>query len=130
MASRSSIRIAIAVGLVAIVLIFLGLNFVPRIFARSSDPLNLAFNRKSTRLDFLNENHPQAIFISPRSSQIITSSLYYARSDWIERHPSNYYANLDWIDRHPSNYYTNSDWIERHPSNYYNNSDWIERHPS
>jgi hypothetical protein len=122
---------AAAFGLLAIVLIFLGVNYVPSISAAvSNDNNNLAVGipviPKSINYagsDWI-ERHP----ISP----IQLSAL--AGSDWIERHPSNHLINSDWIERHPVfstqlSALAGSDWIERHPSNYLTNSDWVERHP-
>ena len=67
-------------------------------------------------------------------------SIYYARSDYIERHPSNFFAGSDYFERHlpvvtDANNYVGSDWIERHPAtavrtDFFAGSDWIERHPS
>ncbi len=109
MSNNRFLKISVAFGLLALVLIFLGVNYVPRIAAETS------------------------------ASDKEKNAAYYAGSDWIERHPiqeanPTYYAGSDWIERHPyvvtrPEYYDNSDWIERHPSNYYSNSDWIERHP-
>jgi hypothetical protein len=115
MYNKSLIKILVGVGIVAAVLIFLGVNYVPRIFAYSSGAGKDVVAGKQTRIDYLDEQSPRAIYIDPRSSRSIGSPLYYARSDWIERHPSSYYLSSDWIERHPSNYYLRSDWIERHP---------------
>ena len=123
MSTKTLLKLGIAFGAVAILLVFLGLYFVPRVSA--SNKANTVKVTLLAAADALNG----------------LPSNYYTNSDWIERHPasigldailgqsSNYYRNSDWIDRHPSNYYTGSDWIERHPSNYYTGSDWIERHP-
>jgi hypothetical protein len=67
-------------------------------------------------------------------------AINYARSDYIERHPSNFFVGSDYFERHPGvviaeNDLAGSDWIERHPAaatrtNFFAGSDWIERHPS
>ncbi len=123
MSTKTLLKLGIAFGAVALLMIFLGGYFVPRVSAG-----NKANTETITRL---------AVAGAIRS----LLSNYYINSDWIERHPSSggletilgqsskYYINSDWIERHPSNYYTGSDWIERHPSNYYAGADWIERHP-
>jgi len=119
MTAKNAIKLVVAFGVLAAVLIFLGVNFVPITRATTSGKENLAGAPSLIRSDWI-ERHP---------------SNYFVNSDWSERHPLNYYANSDWIERHPSlvkvvNIYDNSDWIERHPSNYFANSDWIERHPT
>jgi hypothetical protein len=136
MSNKSLVKFGAGFVLLAAVLIFLGVNFVPRIYASSSTQRNVVIAGIQTRPDYLDESYPRAI-LDPRNPQAIPLSVkYYTGSDWIERHPSNYYINSDWIERHPVqptqqvNYLTGSDWIERHPSNYYSNSDWIERHPA
>ena len=150
MSTKMLFKLGIAFGAVALLLVFLGLYFVPRASAG-----NKAITDKVTRLAaagviqrlpsnyYINsdwiERHPVSSGLNAILGQ---SSNYYLNSDWIDRHPSNYYAGSDWTERHPasgglvailgqsSNYYLNSDWIDRHPSNYYTGSDWIERHPA
>jgi hypothetical protein len=104
MSKNISLKIVFGFSLLAIILVFLGVHFVPNSSASPSD-------KQSSTLD-----------------------TRYAGSDWIERHPSNYFKNSDWIERHPTvaanqETYYGPDYIERNPSNYYDNSDWIERHP-
>ncbi len=124
MSTKILLKFGIAFGAVALLLVFLGLYFVPRVSAG-----NKANTDKVARL---------------AAADVIQRlpSDYYINSDWIERHPastgleailgqsSNYYLNSDWIDRHPSNYYAGSDWFDRHASNYYTGEDWIDRHPA
>jgi hypothetical protein len=125
MFNKIGFKLVAAFSVLAVLLVFLGVTFVPRISAGSSAPdkaLTAAYYMGS---DWI-ERHPTGLGLN-----------YYAGSDWIERHPAglpaNYYAGSDWIERHPASqsasYYAGSDWIERHPSSYYDNSDWIERHP-
>jgi hypothetical protein len=109
MSRKSLIQIAVALGVLAIVLIFLGVNYVPSISAVTSTGQN-SKDTLSVRVNYSNEQYPRSI---------INTSIY-AGSDWFERHPlvinqlvNN--AGSDYYDRHPSNYYSNSDWIERHP---------------
>jgi hypothetical protein len=142
MSNKGLLKVGAAVALLAIVLIFLGVNYVPQIFA-SSPPQNTNVDSVLyTRPDYTNELYPRAIapqltrsnYADELYPRAILSQLSLAGSDWIERHPilatpSPSLTGSDWIERHPSGYYTNSDWIERHPSGYYTNSDWIERHP-
>ncbi len=124
MSTKTLLKWGIASGAVAVLLVFLGLYFVPRVSAS-----NKANTNKVTQL------------VASGAIQRLPSN-YYVNSDWIERHPassgldailgqpSNYYVESDWIERHPSNFNLYSDWSDRHPSNYLTNSDWIERHPS
>ncbi len=110
MAGKSLVKIVIALGILAFVLIFLGVNFVPRIFASSFNTADDAAPVVAIRSNYTNESYQRSII----------PQLSLAGSDWIERHPAldtlaSYYAGSDWIERHPSNYFTNSDWVERHP---------------
>jgi hypothetical protein len=109
MSNKSVLKVGGALGILALVLIFLGVNFVPQIFASSSSSNNAA-PALSIRSNYTNEVYQRSI----------APQLSYWGSDWIERHPAlvtleAYYAGSDWIERHPSNYLTNSDWVERHP---------------
>jgi hypothetical protein len=155
MSTKSLLKLVVAFGLLAMLLIFLGVNYVPRISASSSTKENLVFSVKDdlviaaiqARPDYINESFPRAIV--PQQSL--------AGSDWFERHPSaaillvksagsdflNHHpfaviqqldAGSDFLNRHPFDVtqklnYAGSDWIERNPSNYYSKSDWIERQP-
>ena len=128
MSNKSLLKFGIAFGLLAVVLIFLGVNYVPRIYASSSA---VVVAGKQTRIDYIDERYPRAIAMP----------LSYAGSDWIERHPVQptqpvNYAGPDWIGRQPVQptqplNYAGSDWIERHPAQPVNNavSDWIEPYP-
>ena len=97
MSNKVLIKLGVASGVLAMLLIFLGVNNVPRISAETSGKENAV------------------------------NAAIYAGSDWIERHPSvisrpAIYAGSDWIERHPSVIsrpviYAGSDWIERHPGN-------------
>lgn len=71
MSNKILLKSLVAFGILAMLLIFLGVNYVPRISALSSAKENVA------------------------------DAARYAGSDWTERHPSNYYSNSDWIERHP-----------------------------
>ncbi len=141
MSNKNLLKFVVAFGVLAMLLIFLGVNSVPRISALSSAKENAVDVAKYAGSDWI-ERHPPVVIDADyyagsdwieRHPPVVIDADYYAGSDWIERHPpviidADYYAGSDWIERHPSNYYAGSDWIERHPSNYYSNSDWIERH--
>ena len=128
MSNKLFLKIFVAFGMLAMLLIFLGVKYVPRISALPLAKENTLNTAKYAGSDYI-ERHPS----------VVGKAVDYAGSDWIERHPSMVgkvvnYAGSDWIERHPSAVvnpmnYAGSDWIERHPSNYYSNSDWIERHP-
>jgi hypothetical protein len=110
MLNKTYLKFGAAFVILAIVLIFLGVNFVPRIFASSSPQKNAVDSVSIARSNYSNELYPRSI----------SSQLSLAGSDWIERHPvvatqSSYLAGSDWIERHPSTYLTKSDWSERHP---------------
>lgn len=111
MASKSIWKIVSALGVLAIVLIVLGVNFVPKIFASPSSSNTSVDASIATRSNYTNESFQRSI-----SSQLSLSG-----SDWIERHPAlltqaAYYAGSDWIERHPSSYFSKSDYYERHPA--------------
>ncbi len=116
MNKKSLLKVLVAIGILALALTFLGVVFVPGMYAQSADTKNVLTSSKPDRPVYLDEHSQRTISLAPESSQANALQLYYARSDWIERHPSEFYRNSDWIERHPSNYYRNSDWIERHPS--------------
>ncbi len=109
MSNKIFLKFFVAFGLLAMLMIFLGVQYVPRTSALPSAEENTLNTAKYTGSDYI-ERHPS----------LVGKALNYAGSDWIERHPSvvvnpMYYAGSDWIERHPSNYYSNSDWFERHP---------------
>ncbi len=110
MLTKSLLKLGIAFGAVALLLVFLGLYFVPRVSAG-----NKANTDTVTRL-------------AAADALKGLPSNYYINSDWIERHPAS--GGMNAILGQSSSYYRNSDWIERHQSNYYTGSDWIERHPA
>jgi len=91
MSTKTILKVALAFGVLAIVLIFLGVNYVPRIFAASSANNHLVNSIEQARPNYIDELYPRAISIQQS----------YFGSDWIERHPSNYYAFSDWVERHP-----------------------------
>ena len=96
MSNKLLLKIVVAFGVLAMVLVFLGVNYVPRIFASSSTKESVVDTVILTRSDYNNEHYQRAI--GPQ--------LTYGGSDWIERHPS--------AAAQPLNYF-GSDWIERHP---------------
>jgi hypothetical protein len=110
MSKKSLLKFVAAFGLLALVLIFLGVNYVPRIYASSPTNGNLVESVKQFRPNYINERYPRSIALQ----------LTLTGSDWFERHPLavaqvSSFTGSDWIERHPSNYFTNSDWVERHP---------------
>jgi|WetSurSiteA1Bulk_404760.scaffolds.fasta_scaffold02816_2 hypothetical protein len=129
MSSKSFLKIIVAFGVLAALLIFLGVNYVPRISASSSTKANEVAAAKLVRADYLDEQFPRAI-VSQRSS---------TGSDFLNHHPYALTQPListgsDFLNHHPfaviqQFYYGGSDWIERHPSTYYSKSDYFERLP-
>ncbi len=82
MSNKSLLKFGIAFGLLAAVLIFLGVNYVPRINASSSAEGNNVVAGNQTHLlhtHYINSQYQRAI--APQLSLV--------GSDWIERHPSN-----------------------------------------
>jgi hypothetical protein len=127
MKNKSLLKFVVAFGLLSIILIFLGVNYVPRTSASSSVSDNIVSGVSVTRANYIDELYPRAI----------VPQLSYTGSDWLNHHPFDVTQKLsftasDWLNHHPFDLtqqltYAGSDWIERHPSNYYSNSDWIER---
>ena len=78
MSNISLPKFGIAFGLLGAVLIFLGVNYVPRIYASSSAQRNVVVAGNKTRINYIDEQYQRAI----------APQLSYFMSDWIERHPS------------------------------------------
>lgn len=143
MSNKVVLKVLVAFGLLAAVLLFLAIQFVPGTSALAPAKSDSMTAASLVGSDWI-ERHPAAVI----------SAAHYSGSDWIERHPAglrlNYYTGSDWIERHGSAVtntanYSGSDWIERHPSaasavgsdyyerhpsNRYTGSDWIERQPA
>jgi len=104
MARSSILKILAAVLVLAVVLIFLGVNYVPQISALTPGDQTLS---KAAAV---------AIIDLERVPVGANELSKYAGSDWVERNASNYYGGSDWAERNASNYYSGSEWIERHSS--------------
>jgi hypothetical protein len=94
--NKNIIKIVFGLGLVAILLIFLGVNYVPRISALTASQGDTSNVTTITRSDYRNEYFQRSIIHISK----------YAGSDWIERHPIVSSASLrlagsDIIERHP-----------------------------
>jgi hypothetical protein len=85
MSNKSLLKFGIAFGLLAVVLVFLGVNFVPRIYASSSAQSNVVVAGKQTRPDYLDESYPHAILDS-RNPQAIALQLSFAGTDALLSH--------------------------------------------
>ncbi len=77
MSTKILLKFGTAFVVLAFVLIFLGVNFVPRIQAFSSNNKSVAESVIQVRPDYVDEYYPRALI----------PQLSYAGSDWIERHP-------------------------------------------
>jgi hypothetical protein len=134
MSSKSLLKFIAAFGILTVILIFLGVNYVPRIFASSSSKNNIVNSVSQARADYSNELYPRSI--KPQLSYIV--------SDFLDHHPYDLsqklsYTTADFLDHHPYDFsqklsYTAADFLDHHP--FSNNqllkfvgSDWIERHP-
>jgi hypothetical protein len=145
MSNKSFLKFIVAFGLLAVLLIFLGVNYVPRIFASNSTKANEVAVAKLARADYLDEQFPRAIvpqriytsadFLNHHPFAV-TQPLISTSSEFLNHHPfavsqQLYYAGSDWIERHPIAAtqllkYVGSDWIERHPSSGYSFRSLIE----
>ena len=67
MSNKVSLKFAGAIGILAIVLIFLGVNYVPRISALTSPKENVVNDAKYAGSDYF-ERHPAAVVESARGS--------------------------------------------------------------
>jgi hypothetical protein len=107
MSNKSLLKFGVAFVVLAGVLIFLGVNYVPRIFASSSPQRNTVVDVNQS---YILHSH----YHNSQYQRAIAPQLRLAGSDWIERHPvlvtqSSNLAGSDWIERHPNTY---SAWIE------------------
>jgi hypothetical protein len=109
MSNKSIIKFGAAFVVLAALLIFLGVNYVPRIFASSSPQRNTEFIVNQSYI--LHSHYHNAHYQRANPSQI--------RPDYLdERYPRAIVPQINFIG---------SDWIERHPNTY---SDWIEHRSS
>jgi len=95
MSNKIIIKFAVAFSVLAMLLIFLGVNYVPRSSASSSTRKNVMDPSKYAMPDYI-ERHLPAISNPVRNTS----------PDWVERHlpaVSNPVHNTapDWIERHP-----------------------------
>ena len=77
MSNKTLLRFVIALGLLAMVLTFLGVNYVPGTSALSSTKGNAVNAAIYAGSDYI-ERHPS----------VVAKPVNYAGSDWIERHPT------------------------------------------
>jgi len=105
MAKKSLIIFGAAFVVLAAVLIYLGVNYVPRISASSSPQNNTVFDVNQSYI--LHSHYHDAQNQSANSIKI--------RPDYIDESyqraivPQNNSIGSEWVQRHPSTY---SDWIE------------------
>jgi hypothetical protein len=105
MSNKSLIKFGAAFIVLAALLIFLGVNYVPRIFASSSPQRNTEF---TVNQSYILHSHYHTV-------QYQRANLIQIRPDYLdERYPRAIVPQINFIG---------SDWIERHPNTY---SDWIE----
>ena len=89
MTRSSIIKITAALFVLAVVLIFLGVNYVPRISALTSG--SQAESNAATVTNLGLEDVSVGATVNSK----------YAGSDWVERNTSVFYTGSDWIERHP-----------------------------
>jgi|GEM_PF-2759164 len=76
MSSKSLIKFVVAFGILAILLAFLGVNYVPKIFASSSTKEDLA----------VLANLSEPVYLNQRYQRSIAPQLSFTGSDYFERH--------------------------------------------
>ena len=96
MSTKSILKCVAAFAILAIVLIFLGVNYVPRIYAQSSNKAKIVDNVIQLRPDYVNENYQRAIvpqriytgadFLNHHPYDV-TQKLNFAASDFLNHHP-------------------------------------------
>lgn len=97
MSTKTLIKFLAAFGILALVLIFLGVNYVPRISAFSSAKQSVVDTSSQARSNYVNELYPRSIALQ----------LSYSGSDYFERHASQLVKSIG---------YTGSDFYQRHAS--------------
>ena len=97
MSTKTLIKFLAAFGILALVLIFLGVNYVPRISAFSSAKKSVVDTSSQARSNYVNELYPRSI----------APQLSFTGSDFFERHASELVKSIG---------YTGSDFYQRHAS--------------
>jgi len=152
MSNKSLLKFIAAFGILAVILIFLGVNYVPRIFASSSSKNTVVNSVSQARDNYSNELYPRSI--KPQLSVIVSDflnhhpydlnqKLSYTAADFLNHHPYDVirkYTAADFLDHHPYAIseklsYTAADFLNHHPFSIsqqlkFLGSDWIESHPA
>jgi hypothetical protein len=76
MSNKGLLKFVVALGFLTMLVIFLGVNYVPRISALSSAEENILNAAKYAGSDYFERHSPA-----------VTNPRIYTGSDWIERHP-------------------------------------------
>ena len=97
MSTKTLIKLLAGFGILALVLIFLGVNYVPRISAFSSVKESVVDTSSQARSNYVNELYPRSIGLQ----------LSYSGSDYFERHASQLVKSIG---------DTGSDFYQRHAS--------------
>ncbi len=97
MSSKSLLKFVAAFGILAILLAFLGVNYVPRIFASSSTKDDLAVIANLSEPVYLNQLYPRSI--GPQLS--FAGSDYYERQALALAKVRGSAAGSDYFERHP-----------------------------
>jgi hypothetical protein len=96
MSNKSLLKFIAAFGILAVILIFLGVNYVPRIFASSSSKNSSVIAGSQVRADYSNELYPRSI--KPQLSYVV--------SEFLDHHPYDISQKLS---------YTAADFLNHHP---------------
>ena len=143
MSTKTLVKFIAAFGILALVLIFLGVNYVPRISAFSSVKESVVDSSSLVRSNYVNERYPRSIalqlsysgsdYFERHASQLI-KSIGYTGSDFYQRHASELAKTIgsggsEFLNHHPFAVtqglsYVGSDYYERHPSSFFSDSDY------
>jgi hypothetical protein len=153
MSTKTLVKFIAAFGILALVLIFLGVNYVPRISAFSSAKESVVDSSSLARSNYVNELYPRSIalqlsysgsdYFERHASQLV-KSIGYTGSDFYQRHATELAKTIgdggaEFLNHHPFASLqlrsAGSEFLNHHPFAVtqglrYVGSDWIDRHPS
>ena len=146
MSSKSLIKFVVAFGILAILLAFLGVNYVPRIFASSSTKEDLAVTTNLAVPVYLNQRYPRSIApqlsyngsdFFQRQAAALALPIGDTGSDFFQRQAAVFAKPIgstgsEFLNHHPFDVtqklnLDSSELIKNHPFPYYSISDWTER---
>jgi hypothetical protein len=89
MLKKLSLELEVALVLLAVTLIYMGVNYVPRASASSTAQNDLVLAGKKTSISPV-ESQPRLDYLDHRCPRAIVGQLSYPNSDWVERYLTNH----------------------------------------